>query len=57
MAKNKHRIVRWLIELDTVTTNDYTIDKFEKLLEVFCDTFSVLGQQSEAKILTREDRK
>ena len=35
MAKNKHRIVRWLIELDTVTTNDYTIDKFEKLLEVF----------------------
>ena len=57
MAKNVHRIIKYTIELDTITTNDYTVEKFDRLLEVFTDTFSVLGQQTQAKILEREEVK
>jgi len=57
MSKNKHRIIKYTIELDTITSNDFTVEKTDKLLNVFCETISVLGQQTELKLTNREEIK
>ena len=57
MSKNKHRIIKYTIELDTITTNDFTVEKTDNLLNAFCEAMSVLGQQTELKLTNREEIK
>jgi len=57
MARNKHRIVRYIIELDTITTNDWSVKRADDVLDVICKTFSVLGQQTELKLVKKEEVK
>lgn len=57
MSKNEHKVIRYTLELDTITSNNFRVELTDDMIKAVCQAVSSASNQTNLKLVDREEVK